>query len=156
MTLLNYYGFYCQSLAGNSSIHNLMPSTFSFPILQGHISKYNCASSLQAIHYKHVQNRTHLSPEACSSSCLPPLEFFPIQNALCRSVASLFSIIQDSSEVILILPPLHSHIQKKTRCFWVSLNSLHSSLFSHCSLSISQLDYCSRPVTSFLACSLSH
>ena len=45
MTLLNYYGFYCRSLAGNSSIHNLMPSTFSFPILQSHISKYNCASS---------------------------------------------------------------------------------------------------------------
>ena len=45
MTLLSYYAFYCQLLAGNSSIHNLMPSSFYFPILHGHISKYICASS---------------------------------------------------------------------------------------------------------------
>ena len=43
--LVKFYGFYCQLLAGNSSIHNLMPSTFSFPVLQGHISTYICASS---------------------------------------------------------------------------------------------------------------
>lgn len=44
--LVKFYGFYCQLLADNSAVHNLMPSTFSFPVFQGHISTYICSSSL--------------------------------------------------------------------------------------------------------------
>ena len=91
-----------------------------------------------------------LPPAFTHARSLPPFGMLYVDHQL-----HYFPSSKISSEVIYNSSTLTSHTQKKTRCFWVSLKCPHSSLFSHCSLSISQLDYCSRPVTSFPACTLS-
>ena len=91
-----------------------------------------------------------LPPAFTHARSLPPFRMLYVHQQL-----HYFPSSKISSEIIFDSSTLTSHTQKKTRCFWISLKCLRSSLFSHCSLTISQLDYCSRPVTSSPDCSLS-
>lgn len=129
--LVTFYGF-CQLFADNSQIRNSVSELSLFLFSEVICLNIFVHLLLEAIHYKHVQIRTHLFPTAGSPSCLGSCQNpSSIQNALCWSLASLSSGIQGKcwSHFWSLHPNLpHTHKRSSVSEYLQNLSSIHTLL----------------------------